>query len=417
VETNQFNSLTYSAAYDGDGELVYESSVTNPGTTQTSYIVGSTVLGDVLTRLDQAGNKKITHVPAEGLLFATQRTDGPGAFVLFTQRNPLGISETTKAVYDPLGNYIPFQASGDPRPPAGSFSSASMGGLSSSQANPFSYAVGCMFDGVPTTCNKVVHAINNGQAKTLQIDGRQNSNVLLANTGIFLVEYPTDNTKPTRPFWRPYKPNPKPGNPDPYNVGRDEHTWGLALVSFEDPQDPTQKPLDPSQMLQLLTGECVHFLNTILAELGKEHRPYSNNFPSIFRKAGNRISTRQMTPNELKKGWGGTYSTVGDPAFYIFIDEGQYNWGAYQGGYILIHELFHAAGSSLQYDHTQMANAAYNAAKSNPVLWKELVRHGIENKKPRVVDYTPGKYVEADDWFNASVFDFIIRYGCPKPSQ
>jgi hypothetical protein len=26
------------------------------------------VLGDVLTRLDPSGNKKITHVPAEGLL-------------------------------------------------------------------------------------------------------------------------------------------------------------------------------------------------------------------------------------------------------------------------------------------------------------------------------------------------------------
>jgi YD repeat-containing protein len=233
VETNQFNTVTYSAAYDGDGELAFESSVTNPGTSQTSYIVRSTVLGDVLTRLDQAGNKKITHVPAEGLLFATQRTDGPGPFVLFTQRNPLGISETTKAVYDPLGNYIPFQASGDPRPPAGSFSSASLGALSSSQANPFSYAVGCMIDGVPTTCNKVVHAINNSQGKTLQIDARQNPNVLLANMGIFLVEYPSHGGKLTKPHRIPFQPNPKPGNPDPYNVGRDEHTWALALVSFE----------------------------------------------------------------------------------------------------------------------------------------------------------------------------------------
>jgi YD repeat-containing protein len=160
VETNQFNTVAYSAAYDGDGELAFESSVTTPGTTQTSYIVRSTVLGDVITRLDQSGNKKITHVPAEELLFATQRTDGPGPVVSFTQRDPLGVSETTKAVYDPLGNYIPFQASGDPRPPAGSFSSASMGGLSSSQANPFSCGVGCMLDGIPTNCNKVLHAIS-----------------------------------------------------------------------------------------------------------------------------------------------------------------------------------------------------------------------------------------------------------------
>jgi hypothetical protein len=63
-----------------------------------------------------------------------------------------------------------------------------------------------------------------------------------------------------------------------------------------------------------------------------------------------------------------------------------------------------------------MATAAYNAAKSNPTLWKDLVRHGV--KEPKVVDYSSGeKHVRADDWFNAGVFDFIIRYGCPKPNQ
>ena len=169
-------------------------------------------------------------------------------------------------------------------------------------------------------------------------------------------------------------------------------------------------------MQRLLTGDCVHFLNSILAELGREHRPYSNNFPSIFRKAGDRLSTRQMTVEEKKAGWGGAFSVVGDPAFYIYIDEGEYNWGNYAGGYILIHELFHAAGSSKGYNHTQLANAAYNAAKSNPALWKELVRHGV--KQPKVVDYSSEeKYVKADDWFNAAVFDFIIRFGCPKPPQ
>lgn len=238
VETNQFNTVTYSASYDGDGELAFESSVTNPGTTDTSYIVRSTVLDDVLTRLDQFGNKKITHVPAEGLLFATQRTDSTGPFVLLTQRNPLGISETTKAVYDPLGNYIPFQASGDPRPPAGSYSSASMGGLSSSQADPTSYAVGCMMDGIPSTCNKVFHALNNGQGKKLQIDDRQNANVLLAQMGVFLVQYATDDGKPFRPHRIPAHINPQPGNKNPFNIGRDEHIWAFALVNFENqPQD------------------------------------------------------------------------------------------------------------------------------------------------------------------------------------
>lgn len=173
IETGTFSTVTYSSAYDGDGRLVYESSNASPGSSVASYIVRSSVLGgEVLTRLDQSGNKKITHVPAEGLLFATQRVSGtPGPFVLATFRNPLGITESNKVLYDPLGNFIPFQAHGDPRPPAGSFNSASMSGLSSSQANPNSYAVGCIKDGIPTTCNRVMHAIERGQAKELEILG------------------------------------------------------------------------------------------------------------------------------------------------------------------------------------------------------------------------------------------------------
>ena len=172
VETGALNTTTYTAAYDGDDQMVFESSTTSPGTSESSYLVRSSVLGDVLTRLDQSGNKKITYVPAEGLLFATQRASGgPGPWVLPTYRNPLGISETTKAVYDPLGNYIPFEAHDDPRPPAGSYSSASMSGLSSSQANAESYGVGCIADGIPTPCKKVMEHLERGRAKEIDILG------------------------------------------------------------------------------------------------------------------------------------------------------------------------------------------------------------------------------------------------------
>ena len=173
VETSPTSTVTYSAAYDGDGKLVRETSSVSPGTSQLSYIIRSSMLGgEVLTRLDASGNKLTTHVPAEGLLFATQRSSGaPGPFVMLTQRNPLGITETNKAVYDPLGNYIPFQAYQDPRPPAGSYNSASMGGLSSSQANPESYAVGCMMDGMPTDCNRVMQTIDRDHAESVDIRG------------------------------------------------------------------------------------------------------------------------------------------------------------------------------------------------------------------------------------------------------
>ena len=112
IDYAPYTTITYGSGYDGDGQLAFESSQFY--SYSASYIVRSTVLGEVLTRLDQAGNKKITHVPAEGLLFATQRTDA-GAYVLWTQRNPLGITETSKATYDPLGNYIPFRQMSDPK--------------------------------------------------------------------------------------------------------------------------------------------------------------------------------------------------------------------------------------------------------------------------------------------------------------
>lgn len=177
VDTGSTSTVTYSASYDGDGQLVYESSNTSPGTFEASYIVRSTVLRDMLTRLDQWGNKKITHVPAERLLFATQRTAG-GASVLFTHRNPLGITETTKAVYDPLGNYLPFQQHADPRPPVGSYNSASMSGLSSSQANPHSYGVGCTMDGTPTDCNRAMLSVNNGSAYVDRVISRVGNGIV-----------------------------------------------------------------------------------------------------------------------------------------------------------------------------------------------------------------------------------------------
>jgi hypothetical protein len=155
----------------------------------------------------------------------------------------------------------------------------------------------------------------------------------------------------------------------------------------------------------------------MLAELGKIVDPYSYNFWAIFRKAKDQrsLTTKRMTPQEIERqrGVGGTHSIVGDPAFSVYIDE----YRAYESGdngYTLIHELFHgAAGSGKGYTHTDMATAAYSAALANPALMKEVQKHGI--KGPRQVTYTHGEFVEADDFYNASVFDNILRFGCPQP--
>ena len=112
-------------------------------------------------------------MPAEGLLFATQGIDYQGSpYVGWIQRNPLGITETGKGIYDPLGNYIPFQQHDDPRPPAGSYNSSSMSGIAASMsANPFGSDTGCLMDGLPTACSRVLRAINNGQGDKVRVYG------------------------------------------------------------------------------------------------------------------------------------------------------------------------------------------------------------------------------------------------------
>src|SRR5207237_7517185 len=66
----------------------------------------------------------------------------------------------------------PFQQHDDPRPPAGSYNSSSMSGIASSvSANPFGSDTGCLMDGLPTACSRVLRAINNGQGDKVTVYG------------------------------------------------------------------------------------------------------------------------------------------------------------------------------------------------------------------------------------------------------
>lgn len=77
---------------------------------------------------------------------------------------------------------------------------------------------------------------------------------------------------------------------------------------------------------------------------------------------------------------------------------------------------FHGAGASAQYNHTEMAQAAYNVALSNPAVMNKLKNYGTPGP-PKPVDYSPGRYNKADDWYNAGIFDAVARIGCAKPSK
>jgi hypothetical protein len=158
-------------------------------------------------------------------------------------------------------------------------------------------------------------------------------------------------------------------------------------------------------MEELLTKDCLDFLNGILAQLKD---PYSTNFRDVLKKAKEfPLYTKHLTAEEKKKRYGGTNKSVGDPAFYIYLDEHIYA----NDPYLLIHELFHGADASgTGYTHDEMAIAAYKAAQADPAFMKYINRHG-GLKKPGLPDYSR----DPDDWYNAGVFDSIARYGCTKP--
>jgi hypothetical protein len=117
-----------------------------------------------LTRLDNAGNKSSTVFDVDGLLKAVQNGSSSGSSVRWTHIDPLGLSEAgdTKAVYDPMGNYIQWQHAPSAPPNAYPPMAASFGGLGPS----FGYAINsaCILDGIPTDCSLALNMLNHGSA-------------------------------------------------------------------------------------------------------------------------------------------------------------------------------------------------------------------------------------------------------------
>ncbi len=92
----------------------------------------------------------------QGLLVSARQTTYPssGQVVEWTERNPLGISETGSAVYDPLGNYVSYQSHPPvgQAPPTGTYGN-SYGGVGSSLGIANNYGTGCTLDGALANCN------------------------------------------------------------------------------------------------------------------------------------------------------------------------------------------------------------------------------------------------------------------------
>src|SRR5207237_2744786 len=137
----------------------YES--VNPGT--SDYLIRSTVLKNVLTKLDANGLKDTTYVPTHGLATVLQQKDyQSNPTIMGLNRDPLGIQEEGKA-YDPFGNLIAnVQPPVVGPPPYFSFSGpgySTAGWYEFINANNFSGGCYSAENNNPAICNDVVQRL------------------------------------------------------------------------------------------------------------------------------------------------------------------------------------------------------------------------------------------------------------------
>jgi YD repeat-containing protein len=202
-ETATANSSvsTYISNHDGDGQPVIEYYQANPAS--KSYMVRSSVLGgEVLTRLDNAGNKWKSTFSVDGLLRVVQYGVSyytQYATLQWTHIDPLGLSEAgdTKAVYDPTGNYIQWQhaptAPPNAYPPIASSSGGLGAGFGSAQDKS------CVLNGEPISCSDLEHQTDTGNVAVdyLIMDSQGlrhvQGDVTSKGLGLLVVDYPRDN--------------------------------------------------------------------------------------------------------------------------------------------------------------------------------------------------------------------------------
>ncbi len=189
--TNPSSVSTYKTSYDGDGQPVSEST-TKTSSNTTGYMIRSSVLGGrVLTRLDSSGNKLTTVVNVDGRLMAVQSSVGGTNSVSWTHVDPLGLSEAgdIKSVYDPLGNYIPWQAAPSAPPNAYPPFSPNFGGQGSSFGA--SRDKSCVLNGLPVLCTDLAHQIEIGNVSAQEIlhGGRRSIETPVFSFGVGMSYY------------------------------------------------------------------------------------------------------------------------------------------------------------------------------------------------------------------------------------
>lgn len=399
IVNNQTTTTTYTSNYDGDGQLAYETSF---------YLLRSSVTGEVVTRITSAGLTLKNVLSVDGMLTAVQLMDANGlpAAVQWVHTDPYGLSEGTsagqgKAVYDPLGNYVPQQPW--PLNPPPSFTGANPPGGGPGGSFGFtgsSSHVACTLDGAPMDCNRASRAIANDKGSVKSIK----SNFLdLAPFGVFFaLELNTKRIVPEKhgpypqapPKFVPHGPRQVPqsgpgGSADSEGASRlylDQITVSFSLVLFQ-PQnsgfrsgrfgfDQQESDRLASAFDRINRDMCHKFFNDTLANLRKQGKiasgfgftpttlqgvldittlnKYSPTLTArevgVTQGSWDYVQSKFANPEDGKYASGVTLADgrvfLGDNAFYqpgIFAGL-RYNTTDLSG--VIVHEFFHRAGLS-----------------------------------------------------------------------
>lgn len=448
------NTFVNTHQFDGDGQLVHYSLVHN-SIPESAFILRSTVLGGLaISEYKPNGSWKSTSVYAGGEKIGQQRTNEVGgSFSVWQNFDPVtgdGLDTVSsgslfgRSTLDDggvnVGDFDPFAADGSTDPDGlavGDYSPASKGGtglLGGSAGR-----VKCVLDGLEVDCTFIrgetsVQCQNNDCGPRRVVYQGQPDWAFFRAYGDGYSGYVPRTARyignggiaPAGSGGRHRFSKMNPRTRFDTDLGRLNGASGpeedlrhsySAHITFLQSQNASK--VEPTEAENLLTNECVHFLNSILAELGSMRDPHNYNFAGIFRTARDRGVFRsiRLSAEQLKKRLGGVTSTISDPSLRIEVDERLFNRSDFTAGYIIIHELFHASPAvGPWYTHEEMAVAAYNVALSNDAVMKKLKNYGTPGP-PKSVSLDPSKYNEAHDWYNAGVFDAVVRIGCPIPPK
>jgi len=372
-EVSSGTTTVNTLSYDGDGDLLYES-VSTPQTTKADYLIRSRVLGTVLTKLDAAGNKDITYVPANGLAAPMQTKDSNGnPIIRWVYRDVTGLQEDGKA-YDPFGALIQNvqPPSGGP-PPTQPFYGATYGGVSwNSFIDANNLSSGCRLDGVRTSCTSVLNQLGHGNADL----------VSLSTTGTLADFLNTVGTIPRSVTHSRYVPNTNPppdhsNDPDRADVivtnideqlpGHWEY-WEEYVAFSPDPQKTLPLPSDlEGRVTSIITnpkGDCADYIKKLLSEVASHYgQAFSDDPIVLFNRVQGEAGFRlKKTKYAGLAGFKGNSRGVYLKPMKLSGTESDHVIEHTKNGYAVtaLNELMHHARKSGVYTDRMLAEAAYN---------------------------------------------------------